>query len=187
MKDCFARRGRSLGAFALSPEFSYQLGRSEDVLVAFARRKSALGTRRAQQGLAAFRSALTAFTVALALVVQLIAMPYQQALAGPTLADPDSAAIAADLKAAFGDAASFCAHIDDRGAPAPHGPCNHCDDQCPVCRLVGQAAAFVPPDPPGLPTRLDPASHAIGSATKFGAFFACRSRTNLARAPPLRV
>jgi len=132
--------------------------------VGLARRKSAIGTRRARRGLASFHSALTAFAfaVAFALVVQLIAMPYQQALAAPVLVGSDTAAIAADLKAIFGDAAGFCAHIDDKGAPAPRGPCNHCDDQCPLCRLVAQAPAFVPSDAPTLPRRLNAARYAIG-------------------------
>jgi len=155
--------------------------------VGLARRKSAFGTGRARRRSASFRSALTAFCVALALVVQLIAMPYQQALAGPALAASDTAAIATGLKAIFGDAAGFCAHIDDKGAPTPHGPCNHCDDQCPLCRFVAQAAAFVPPDAPALPGRPAAVRHAIGSAPEFGAFSACPAQRNRARAPPLAV
>jgi hypothetical protein len=160
---------------------------SEGVLVGLARRKLGFGTRPARQGLASLRSALTAFAVALALVVQLIAMPYQQALAGPAFSGSDTAAIAADLKAVFGDAAGFCAHIDDKGAPAPHGPCNHCDDQCPLCRFAAQAAAFVPPDAPTLPVRLGAARCSIGAAPQFGAFSACPAQRNRARAPPLAV
>jgi len=155
--------------------------------VGLARRKSAFGTRPARRGLASFRSALTAFAVAFALIVQLIAMPYQQALAAPVLVGSDTAAIAADLKAIFGDAAGFCAHIDDKGAPAPRGPCNHCDDQCPLCRLVAQAPAFVPSDAPTLPRRLNAARYAIGAAPEFGAFSACPARRYRARAPPLAV
>ncbi len=151
-----------------------------------ARRKSAVWTRR-RRGLASLRSAVAAFAVALALVVQLIAMPYQQALAGPALAVSDTAAIADDLKAIFGDAAGFCAHIDDKGAPAPHGPCNHCDDQCPLCRSVAEAAAFVPPDAPTLPVRLDTARYAIHSTPDYCALSACPAQTNRARAPPLSV
>ena len=33
-----------------------------------------------------------------------------------------TAAIAAELKAVFGDTAYLCAHIDDQGAPSPHAP-----------------------------------------------------------------
>ena len=155
--------------------------------MSLARRKSALGTRPVRRGLAPFRSALTVFVVALSLVVQLIAMPYQQAVAGPAMAGSSTAAIAADLKAVFGDAAGFCAHIGDNGAPAPHGPCNHCDDQCPLCRTVAQAAVYVPPDAPTLPVRLDASRHPVGAAPQFGAFAACPAQRNRARAPPLAV
>jgi len=159
---------------------------SEAVLASLGRREPAFWTRSARRGLASFRSPLTAFAVALSLLAQLIAMPYQQALAGPALAGSDTA-IAVDLKAIFGEAAGFCAHIDDKGAPSPHGPCNHCDDLCPLCRLVAQAAAFVPPDPPALPLRLNAARHSIGSAPDFGAFPSCSAQHNRARAPPLAV
>jgi hypothetical protein len=155
--------------------------------VSLARAKSALGTRRARRGLASFRSPLAAFVVALSLIAQLIAMPYQQALAGPVLAGSDTSAITADLKAVFGDAAGFCAHIGDKGAPAPLGPCNHCDDQCPLCRFVAQATTFVPPDAPALPVRLNAVRCAIGAAPEFGAFSACPAQPNRARAPPLAV
>jgi hypothetical protein len=157
------------------------------VPVSLARRKSGLRTRPARRGLASLRSAITAFIVALSLIAQLIGMPYQEAFAAPILAGSDSAAIAAELKAVFGDAAGFCAHVDDKGAPSPHGPCNHCDDQCPLCRTVAQAAAYVPPDAPTLPARLDGGRHAVGAAPDFGAFPACPAQRNRARAPPLAV
>src|SRR5271168_1332410 len=185
MKDCF---GRPAGlAIAPTAAFGYLMTVSEGVLVGLARRKSALGTRRARRGLASFRSALTAFLVTLSLVVQLVAMPYQQALAGPAMAGSNTAAIAADLKAVFGDAAGFCVHIDDKGAPSPQAPCNHCDDQCPLCRSVAEAATFVAPDVPTLPVRLNAARYAIGAAPDFGAFPACPAQRNRARAPPLAV
>jgi hypothetical protein len=183
MKECFgAPTGQSIAPAAV---LGYLMTASESVLVGLARRKSAFGMRRGRRG--SFCSTLTAFGIALALVVQLIAMPYQQALAGPSLAGSDTAAISADLKAIFGDAAGFCAHIDDKGAPAPHGPCNHCDDQCPLCRSVAQAAAFVPPNAPTLPVRVDAARCAIGSAPDFGAFSASPAQRHRARAPPLAV
>ena len=160
---------------------------SEGVLVGLARRKSALGKRRARRGLASFRSALTAFLVTLTLVVQLVAMPYQQALAGPAAPGSSTAAIAADLKAVFGDAAGLCVHIDDKGAPSPQAPCNHCDDQCPLCRIAAQAAAFVPPDAPTLPLRVSAGRVAGRAAPDFGAFSACPAQRNRARAPPLAV
>jgi hypothetical protein len=186
MKDCFG--ARPAGApIAPTAAFGYLMTVSEGVLVGLARRKSALGTRRARGGLASFRSALTAFVVAFSLVVQLIAMPMQQAMAGPDFPGSDSAAVAAELQATFGDAAYFCVHIDDKGTPSPHAPCNHCDDQCPLCRSIAQVAAFFPPDPPALPTKLDAGRHAIGAAPDFGAFSVCPAQPNRARAPPLAV
>src|ERR1700691_3394673 len=160
---------------------------SEGVLVGLARRKSALGKRRARRGLASFRSALTAFLVTLTLVVQLVAMPYQQALAGPAAPGSDTTAIADDLQAVFGDAAGLCVHIDNKGAPSPQAPCNHCDDQCPLCRIAAQAAAFVPPDAPTLPLRVSAGRVAGRAAPDFGAFSACPAQRNRARAPPLAV
>ncbi len=151
-----------------------------------ARRKSGLRTRPERRGLASLRSPLTAFVVALSLIAQLMAMPFQQALAGPA-PGADTAAIAADLKAAFGDAAGFCSHIGDKGAPSPQAPCNHCDDQCPLCRTVAQAAANVPPDAATLPARPDSGRHTIGAGPDFGAFSACPAQRNRARAPPLAV
>jgi hypothetical protein len=155
--------------------------------VSLARRKSAVGPRRALRGLLSFRSPIAAFIVALSLIVQLIAMPYQQALAGPAAPGADPAAITAELKAVFGAAAGFCAHVGDKGAPSPQAPCNHCDDQCPLCRIVGQATAFVPIDALSLPVRLDAARCSIGSAPEFGAFSACPAQRHRARAPPLVV
>ena len=185
MKECF---GAPAGApIAPTAAFGYLMTVSEGVLVGLARRKSALGKRRARRGLASFRSALTAFLVTLTLVVQLVAMPYQQALAGPAAPGSSTAAIAADLKAVFGDAAGFCVHIDDKGAPSPQAPCNHCDDQCPLCRIAAQATAFVPPDAPSLPRRADTGRHTIGAAPQFGAFSPCPAQRNRARAPPLAV
>jgi hypothetical protein len=184
MKECFGARAGA--GIAPTVPFGYPLG-SEDVLVSHEPRKSAFETRPARRGLASFRSALTAFVVALSLVVQLIAMPYSQALAGPAMAGSNTAAIAADLKAVFGDAAGFCAHIGDKGVPSPQAPCNHCDDQCPLCRSVAEAAPFVAPDVPTLPVRPNAASYAIGAAADFGAFSACPAQRNRARAPPLAV
>jgi hypothetical protein len=149
------------------------------------RRTFALGTQRARRGLTSFRSPLAAFVVALSLLGQLFAAPYYPPPPA-SYSGGDDAAIAANLKAVFGDAAGFCAHADDKGAPSPQAPFHHCD-QCPLCRIVGQAVAFVPPDAPALPQRLNDGRHTIGAAPDFGAFPTCPSRTNLARAPPLSV
>ena len=111
--------------------------------------------RKAGGGLASPRSPLMAFLVALSLIVQLFAAATPPALAAPAFAGADDAAIAAELKAVFGDAAQLCVQINDDKAPAKHAPPGHCCDQCPLCRFAAQAVAFVPPDAPTLPTRLD--------------------------------
>lgn len=152
------------------------------------RRKMKLRTRRADRALASFRSPLTALVVALCLIAQLVSLSYQQALATPASAASDTAAIAADLKAVFGDAAYLCAHIDDRGGTSPHAPCGHCDDQCPLCRFAPQVAtALVPPDAAKLPERLIADCRTIGAAPEFGAIPAAPTQRRRARAPPLSV
>jgi hypothetical protein len=148
--------------------------------------REACRRRLAKFGAAGFRSPLTAFLVALSLIGQLFAEPYYQA-ASPSYSGEDKAAIAAELKAVFGEAAGFCAHIDDQGAPTKHGPAGHCCDQCTLCRFAAQAVAFVPPDTLALPQRLNDGRHTIGAAPDFGAFPTCPTRTNLARAPPFSV
>ncbi len=135
----------------------------------------------------AFRSPLPALIVALSLIVQLIAIPYHQALAAPGIPVADTAAIAADLKATFGDVAFLCVQVDDKGAPSPIAPAGHCDDQCPLCRFFAQVAALVPPDCPAVPRRLDARRRTIGAAPQHAVFNSRLTPANRARAPPLAV
>ena len=158
---------------------------SEGVLVSLGRPTFALGTRRAKRRRTSFRSPLTAFLVALSLIVQLFAAATPPASAAPAFAGADDAAIAAELKAVFGDAAGFCAHTGDKGAP--DGPCNRCDDQCPLCWFVGQTAAYVPPDLPALPERRDSDAHAIRAPLGHDVLPYYPVQPNPARAPPLPV
>ena len=95
------------------------------------------------------RSPLTAFVVAFSLFVQLFAVATPPSLAAPAFAGADETAIAAELKALFGNSAELCAHINDHGAPGKHGPCGNCCDQCPLCRGVLQTMAFVAARPAG--------------------------------------
>ncbi len=144
------------------------------------------GRRRARPGGASFRSPLMALAVALSLIIQLLAIPYHHALSAPAFASPsDTAAIAAELKATFGDAAALCVHLDGKGAPL--APAGRCDDQCPLCRFAAQAAALIAPGAPALPARLDGASRALGAAPEPGAVPAPSTSRNRARAPPLAV
>jgi hypothetical protein len=156
-------------------------------LAGLRRRKIALKTRRDRRGSAPRRSPLAACLVALSLFVQLFASATPPALAAPAFASADDAAIAAELRAVFGATAELCLHVNDESAPRKHAPSGHCCDQCPLCRCGAQAAAFVSPDAPAAPQRLDAGRHAIGAAPDFGAFPASPARTNLARAPPLAV
>jgi len=143
--------------------------------------------RRANFGAAGFSPPLITFVVAFSLIVQLFAAATPPSLAAPAFAGADDAAIAAELKALFGDAAQLCAHAHDGGAPSKHAPC-HCCDQCPLCRFAAQAAvAYVPPDPPALPQRLDSDAHAIRAPPVRDILPAYPAQPNPARAPPLAV
>lgn len=151
------------------------------------RRTFAVGTRRATRGLATFRSPLMAFVVALSLIVQLLAGTTPPAFAAPAFASADDAAIAAELKALFGGTAQLCVQVNDDRAPAKHAPSGHCCDQCPLCRCAAQAAAFVPPDLPALPGRLESPAHAIRAPPGQDILPAYPAQPNSARAPPLAV
>ena len=142
-------------------------------------------TRRANPGAAAFRSPLAAFAVVLSLVVQLFAIPYHQALFVPAVASPDTAAIAAELEATFGNAAALCIQADDKGAP--RSPGGSCDDQCLFCRFAAQAAGLIAPDAPALPRRLGLGGRVLVIAPQPGAVPFRPNQRNRARAPPLAV
>jgi hypothetical protein len=150
-------------------------------------RRQGRRAERARCGVAALRSPLTALIVALSLIVQLIAIPYRQALAAPAQPVADTAAIAADLKATFGDVAFLCVQADDKGAPSPLAPAGHCGDQCPLCRFFAQVAALIPPHCPAVPQRLGAPRRTSGAAPRLAVFDACPSPANRARAPPLAV
>jgi hypothetical protein len=155
--------------------------------VSLGRQTFALGRRRAKRRLTSFRSPLTAFLVALSLIVQLFAAATPPAMAAPAFAGADDAAVAAELRALFGDAAELCAHVNDDKTPGKHAPSGHCCDQCPLCRFAAQAVAFVAPDLPALPERLDSDAHAI-RAPPVGDFLPPYPvQPNPARAPPLPV
>jgi hypothetical protein len=133
------------------------------------------------------RSPLTAFVVAFSLVVQLFAAATPPALSAPAFAGADHVAIAAELKAMFGDAAELCVQVNDNKAPAKHAPSGHCCDQCPLCRFAAQAVEFAPPDPPALPERLHTDEHAIRAPPGRDVLPAYPAQPNPAWAPPLAV
>ena len=148
------------------------------------RQTFALRKRRAKRGLTSFRSPLTAFVVALSLIVQLFAAP---AFAAPAFTGADDAATAAELKALFGDTAQLCVQVNDDKAPVHHNPAGHCCDQCPLCRFAAQAVAFVAPDLPALRGRLESEAHAIRAPPSRDVLPAYPAQPNPARAPPLAV
>jgi hypothetical protein len=156
-------------------------------LVGLGRRTFALGTRRAERRLTAFRSRLGAFLVAFSLIVQLFAAATPPAIAAPAFAGADDAAIAAELKALFGETAQLCVQVSDDKAPAKHAPSGHCCDQCPLCRFAAQAVAFVSPDLPALPDQLHTDARAIRAPPGDGVVPAYPAQPNPARAPPLAV
>jgi len=143
--------------------------------------------RKQQLAVGTFRSPLVAVVAVLALLFQLVAVPYHQALSAPLApsAAADVTAAAAELKATFGDAAALCVQTDDKGAPG--SPAGDCDDHCPLCHFAAQAAALVPPDTPALPERLDAAFRTLGAAPEAAALPVRLNRHNRARAPPFAV
>ena len=143
--------------------------------------------QRACTGAAAFRSPCTALVAALALLVQIIVFPYHQAQSAPRGASAglDVTAVAAELRATFGDDAALCVQTDDKGAPA--APAGDCDSHCPLCRFAAEAATLVAPDLPALPVRLDETCIRLGfdpGAETIRRSPASRPR---ARAPPFAV
>src|ERR1700733_6295500 len=161
--------------------------RRRDILVRLGRRNFALGNRAAKRRQTAFRSPFATFLVALSLVVQLFAAATPPAIATPAFAGADDAAIAAELKALFGDTAQLCVQVSDDKAPAKHAPSGHCCDQCPLCRFAAQAVAFVSPDLPALPDQLHTDARAIRAPPGDDVVPAYPAQPNPARAPPLAV
>ena len=127
-------------------------------------------------------SSLTAVAVALSLIIQLIASAHRQAQAAPALAAPDPAAIVAELRAAFGDAASLCTQGDDKGAPL--APSGDCDDHCPFCRFSAEAASLIAPDAPALTVRFGAARQVVGAASEPSPVAVRPSKQHGARGPP---
>jgi hypothetical protein len=150
-------------------------------------RKAGCRVRAKGASPAAPRSPLMALLVALSLIVQLFAAATPPALAAPAFAGADDAAIAAELKAVFGDTAQLCVQINDDKAPAKHSPSGHCCDQCPLRRFAAQAVAFVLPNLPALPERLDSDAHAIRAPPGRDVLPAYPVQPNPSRAPPLTV
>jgi hypothetical protein len=156
-------------------------------LVRLGRRKFARRNRRAKRCLTAFRSPLATFVVAFSLIVQLFAAATPPAMAAPAFAGANDAAVAAELKALFGDTAQLCVQVSDDKTPPKHAPSSRCCDQCPLCRFAAQAVAFVSPDLPVLLGRIDREAHAIRALPSQDVLPPYPAQPNPARAPPLAV
>ena len=142
--------------------------------------------RRTGGGRGAFCSRWTSFTVAFSLLVQLLFIPYHQALAAPAFSAPDDPArIEAQLQAIFGDAATLCAHVDDKGSPG--APAGHSHYECPFCRFAAEAAALSPPSLPVLPSHLDGVRRIVGAWAETDAAPPARLDRHRARGPPASV
>jgi hypothetical protein len=85
---------------------------------------------------------------ALALFAQLLALPYHH-----PHTRTDLAAVAASLKATFGDAATLCAQVDDAAPGAPERHQGPCEAGCPLCQFAAQTTLFEAP-PLAQPARL---------------------------------
>jgi hypothetical protein len=99
----------------------------------------------------------------------------------------DTAAIAADLKAVFGDAAGFCAHIDDKGAPSPQASVQSLRRPMPALPDSRPGCGVCPARRPDAAAKGQRGRVAGRAAPDFGAFSACPAQSNRARAPPLSV
>ena len=131
---------------------------------------------------------MTAFVVAFSLIVQLFAAATPPSLAAPAFAGADDAAIAAELKAFFGDMAQLCAHVnDDKGSPASMR-------RAAIAAINARSAAS-PLRPWRLsrqtcrPCRSGSTATRMRSARRPAAtfFLAYPAQPNPARAPPLAV
>ena len=145
------------------------------------------GRRRPKPGAPVSRSPLPALLVALSLVVQLFAAAAPPATGAAPYSGADDAAVAAEFKALFGDTAAFCVHDNDTRAPVKHPASHLCCDQCPLGRSLWQAVAYVPPDAPALPERVNSAARAIPAPPGDDALPSYPAQPNPARAPPLDV
>jgi hypothetical protein len=121
---------------------------------------------------------LAACVAILALIVQMLA-PTGHRIAAPA----DVVRIAAELKAAFGDAAVLCIQAEDgKSAPAP---ARDCDDSCPLCRFQSGAPALMLPSVAGLPMRIDAGKQRLGPATAHSSRRPIHMALALPRGPPL--
>ena len=118
------------------------------------------------------------FVAAVALFVQLLVLP-----AHHPETRPDLAAVAASLKATFGDAAVLCAQSDDATPSSPARQHASCNIACPLCQFAAQTALIDAP-PPTLPERLALAGALLPPPADFAPARPNANRIAQPRGPP---
>jgi hypothetical protein len=124
-----------------------------------------------------FRAPLAAGLAILALIAQMLAPAHQMA------ARAEVAGVAAELKAAFGDAAVLCIQAEDGKSAPPRD----CDDACPLCLFHCGAHALVLPTLAGLPMRLDVGAETLGLAPAPASHRPAHTAFAQPRAPPFEA
>ena len=128
------------------------------------------------------RSPLVAAVALLALLFQLIALPYHQARSAPIAPQPasDVASVAASPE---GDVRRRGLALRPvRRQRRPPRPAGDCDDHCPLCQFAAQAATLLAPALPVLPARFDLAVRSLGAAPEAGAVPAASRSVTIAPA-----
>jgi hypothetical protein len=126
-------------------------------------------------------SRLATLVAALALFGQLLALPYHR-----PPAETDLSAIAASLKATFGDNAILCVQADEGSPGAPERRQGHCDDGCPLCQFAAQMVLFAAPIP-AMPERLDIAAAPLAVRADFAPAAFAATGLPPPRGPPSQV
>jgi hypothetical protein len=134
------------------------------------------GARR-RRGFAPWAS----LVAALALFAQLLALPYHH-----PQAPADLAAVAASLKATFGDAATLCTQANDAAPGEPERHQGPCDVGCPLCQFAAQTVLFEAPLP-ALPERVALPGAPLPPPADFASARPHSYRFAQPRAPPLEA
>jgi hypothetical protein len=139
------------------------------------------GKTSIRRGGARALSRLATFVAALALFGQLLALPYHR----PQTAS-DLSAVAASLKATFGDNAILCVQADEGSPSAPERRHSHGDEGCPLCQFAAQMVLFAAPIP-AAPERLDVAVASLTARADFTPAGPAHIGLPPPRGPPLEV
>jgi hypothetical protein len=126
-------------------------------------------------------SRLATLAAAIALFGQLLALPYHR-----PQAESDLSAVAASLKATFGENAILCVQADDAAPGAPERRQGHCDDGCPLCQFAAQMVLFAAPIPTA-PERLDIAAAPLMRRADFAPAALALTGLPPSRGPPSEV